>query len=833
MDEKDRGFLEDDTGSEEEPDGQLLLEIIRKEEDCDLRQLVKRFRDQCQHHLMDTSNEVEVGWSEQQDRYVIDYLNDPNKVALFVSSSQEESVVHRLRFDWTVVGSIHGANVPTCFFIKIGVAEPLIRPGQFDTAIYNNCLVRGIRDLPRHLTKVVFYFERHALNLSENRLKEMKHLMEGTLLKLRQFLIEGRCLSDSLLLKPTLIVQPPELDDEDHIEQLERLGHQWISVVTYSLELRDYYPTCSAENNHPTIQDEINSLLFKYEILKKLGTKLMKADYQRVLSILKEANSVVGDELENLLDQLQEASKQTKLAARYLTCLRRSVDEIEKVKILPETIRGQHIAPLIDLPAIYQDACNRIIIIVRHVDLPNYENRESDAAARLLFTIGNEVVTKISQHALAVAIDQLFLKGRPRECVEDLEKFCRRTLQRCVATYFQTMKWQKMELNDQIVLANFHALDLRLGHIIDICESLEQLGRYGEGIKPVTFCNERERDIGLSLTIAQDNFVELAIKLVSHHRTSIFDILNPEEWYKAYNSYQNETRALEIHLVHDFEEAVHRCSTLWNIYEVLMSFKHLYRRPLFTAVINSTANQLLKKASREAKVACGISSASDPWSTPINATLTTLSTRLGTSAQRARGYLDKIAKLVQMASWAGSPSYREKALLRCQQAHRLLGEAIKKEHLDWIDKVHVEIAFNMNASLHKFAVRRHFKRPDWIQCNLDGIVFQVVQASESWDRLLLELPGQVTPLWNERNELRNVHGSVCAMCYYYNYIVQELEILDKDLYREALVKLEKAVQPCLISTTWKQLILVKRVVTSVFFAMEEVVQDLVQRFAAT
>lgn len=53
------------------------------------------------------------------------------------------------------------------------------------------------------------------------------------------------------------------------------------------------------------------------------------------------------------------------------------------------------------------------------------------------------------------------------------------------------------------------------------------------------------------------------------------------------------------------------------------------------------------------------------------------------------------------------------------------------------------------------------------------------------------------------------------------------------MYREALVKLEKAVQPCLISTTWKQLILVKRVVTSCFFAMEEVVQDLVQRFALT
>lgn len=41
MDERDIVFLEDEEfGSEEETDGQLLLEIIRKEEDRDLRQLV-------------------------------------------------------------------------------------------------------------------------------------------------------------------------------------------------------------------------------------------------------------------------------------------------------------------------------------------------------------------------------------------------------------------------------------------------------------------------------------------------------------------------------------------------------------------------------------------------------------------------------------------------------------------------------------------------------------------------------------------------------------------------------------------------------------------------
>lgn len=43
------------------------------------------------------------------------------------------------------------------------------------------------------------------------------------LVKLRYCLIESRCLSEALLLKPTLIVQPPHIDedDEDQIEKLE------------------------------------------------------------------------------------------------------------------------------------------------------------------------------------------------------------------------------------------------------------------------------------------------------------------------------------------------------------------------------------------------------------------------------------------------------------------------------------------------------------------------------------------------------------------------------------------------------------------------------------
>lgn len=76
-----------------------------------------------------------------------------------------------LRFDLAFVGQILESNNPICFFIKIETTEPLTRPGQFDTVIYQSCLDRGTKDLPAHLAKVVFYFEKQVIALCQDRLK--------------------------------------------------------------------------------------------------------------------------------------------------------------------------------------------------------------------------------------------------------------------------------------------------------------------------------------------------------------------------------------------------------------------------------------------------------------------------------------------------------------------------------------------------------------------------------------------------------------------------------------------------------------------------------------
>jgi len=50
---------------------------------------------------------------------------------------------------------------------------------------------------------------------------------------------------------------------------------------------------------------------------------------------------------------------------------------------------------------------------------------------------GNQVVSKICQHTREVALDQFFFKGKPRQCVQDVENICQKSLKICTDIYNQ------------------------------------------------------------------------------------------------------------------------------------------------------------------------------------------------------------------------------------------------------------------------------------------------------------------------------------------------------------------------------------------------------------
>lgn len=203
---------------------------------------LNRIRTQCQVLLNKTKEEL--GWSEKNERDLVDYLNDADKTTIFVSLALRDasSSPERLKIELNA-GGAHVSR-PTCFFLKVDrEIGALVRPGQFDSAIYADCITRGPTDLVRHVAKVTYYFERHCFVSMANKIKgnnsalyrdstsclcdvtELKHLMLSHLLSLRMFLIESKALSDALLIKPTLVFEPSSRveEDEDQIELLESI----------------------------------------------------------------------------------------------------------------------------------------------------------------------------------------------------------------------------------------------------------------------------------------------------------------------------------------------------------------------------------------------------------------------------------------------------------------------------------------------------------------------------------------------------------------------------------------------------------------------------------
>lgn len=133
---------------------------------CDFSVLqVTRIRGQCQGYFGKLVEDVT--WTEQHERTIVDFLSDSARSTLFVALATSNGAL-RLELD---VCPAHISR-PTCFFLKPDrESGALVRPGQFDSAIYSDCMTRGSSELAHHVAKVTYYFERRCFVAMEGRLR--------------------------------------------------------------------------------------------------------------------------------------------------------------------------------------------------------------------------------------------------------------------------------------------------------------------------------------------------------------------------------------------------------------------------------------------------------------------------------------------------------------------------------------------------------------------------------------------------------------------------------------------------------------------------------------
>ncbi len=168
-------------------------------------------------------------------------------------------------------------------------------------------------------------------------------------------------------------------------------------------------------------------------------------------------------------------------------------------------------------------------------------------------------------------LDKL-LKGQPRQAIQVVEA-TRRALRRCIDTYDNINKWQRLKcrlvlnIDRTLLLSNFQvsaeifiqfdlyssvdfcitqlvvhhhcilsqSLEIRLEHMLDVCQTTEQFGHFVDDVQqPLpTFTSERDRDLGQVLRHVQDYVVQRTVALVNEQRNCIFTI-HSHEWHDIY-----------------------------------------------------------------------------------------------------------------------------------------------------------------------------------------------------------------------------------------------------------------------------------------------------------
>ena len=115
------------------------------------------------------------------------------------------------------------------------------------------------------------------------------------------------------------------------------------------------------------------------------------------------------------------------------------------------------------------------------------------------------------------------------------------------------LRWQRIRgrfninVDRTALLSNFQTLELRIDHVIDIAETMEQFGHFVKDVQqPLPkFTSERDADLGQTLRESQEAIIKLILELIDQNRDVIYAV-HHTEWnttYAKYCSYSIHTQS--------------------------------------------------------------------------------------------------------------------------------------------------------------------------------------------------------------------------------------------------------------------------------------------------
>ncbi|XP_043487243.1 dynein-1-beta heavy chain, flagellar inner arm I1 complex-like isoform X1 [Polistes fuscatus] len=480
-----------------------------------------------------------------------------------------------------------------------------------------------------------------------------------------------------------------------------------------------------------------------------------------------------------LREEIQQKMLEARSNIEYLTLLKESCEGFKQCK----TPSG--LVPI--LP--------KIIHLCRTIWLNSPFYNTTEKMANLFSALSNEIIIICGNF---INLRQVF-EGKTRASIEMFSE-CIRTCEDYKKNYFQisdahiTCTEHPWELEADYIFRHINVFIERCQDMIVICEAMIDFARMDEttSILTPTFPGTKGKEHGRACQKIERLFFE-SLEKIEANSHKIFDVLHVA-WKNIMSIFRNEVRELEIIIENLVATVFVVMNNVQEGIENLRGFYNYMNREKLQELFNNKTMEVWKMFNDDIQQAKqDVLDKKEEYSS-----MTSYYSGRALALEQKANSLQATKKMMEDAEWLPYCAMKFEVFYQHDLVIKSIKDAITNLYNEWIEAV----GENPRSRLDRSLIRRMEKSPLFFECNMDPFILNLCRECDSWINLRFDIPIQMTVVHVKKDIIFFVYESVLALVYTYNTIIEALSDMERELFRELILRLDGKINPGLGRLTW-------------------------------
>ncbi|XP_061921125.1 dynein axonemal heavy chain 2 [Entelurus aequoreus] len=559
--------------------------------------------------------------------------------------------------------------------------------------------------------------------------------------------------------------------DSHLVQRMESVLIHWTDQIK---ELLNVQETTVSDNSGPL--QEIMYWERHSGKLMDMSQQLQKTGIKHIQQMLELANSLYVKRFCKLVEEMQDSSMEAQSNVRFLSLLVDPCKELAQVKISELALKLKHIVSLI-----------RIIWI----NSTHYNTNERITG--LFIKTSYEIIRLCIK---TISLDRIFegfvtsSKQDLIDCIQCCETW-KSIYTRAVEVHHEQSK--KGWLLDQTnIFVPVDACIQRFKDLIEVCDTQQQFARWDDGTqRPLPcFSGYQGPELTLSLVKIEAKF-QHGLETLRSVDQRILEVENTT-WHIEFNRFRAFLKDLDIMLQNLITSVFKTVNSLEEGLRLVDIFKPISARKSIGSKIDEMVEEIYTIFKKE-------NNRLTKHISPETLSIPDYMPHLAGQAHRARALKFHLESQMEMLKkipiMPESHSCRQ-VLVNYNQSIRTLDDMVTQRFAEWRQGLELQYVKKLERPLLLHS------KDSRIEVNFDNNLLNLFAEIKSWSQQSFEIPGFVSEIYQDREDLRCLRERALHLARDYNRIIGMLTPIELGLFSKKIHMLDKKIQPGFTKLFW-------------------------------